>query len=83
MKYMSPNGNRASIMVSDLEVQVLCKEQFKEAIEWLVERDFAFTWHVEHLTPVVYCLRVEEIHWAHNLVEFAQILEKNDYSDEA
>lgn len=84
MKYTAPYGNRASIMTSDIEIRVFCKEQFHGAIAWLIDNNFAFSWWVSHegTGPATYHLHVEEMSWANNLVEFAQVLQKSDYADE-
>jgi hypothetical protein len=77
---------KASVMHLDIEVTVLIKEQFDEAIRWLVERHFNFEFDVvegDSLTPTTYHLRIPDMCWANNLKEFSEVLIKSDYkSDE-
>jgi hypothetical protein len=72
-------------MHSDVEITVLCKEQFDGAMAWLVENKHAFEFNVtmgDSLTPDEFHLRVPDICWANNLKEFAEVLSKSDYNSD-
>lgn len=81
-KRYSSHG-RASIITSEIMIRVFCKEQLDEAIDWLRENNFNFSWTTEmgdSLNPNVYLLEVHEMSWANNLVALGRILANNDYS---
>lgn len=73
---------KASVITSDVEVRVFCKEQLQPAINWLIDNDWCFEWHVtrgDSLNPDIFTLVVEDMCWANNLEEFAKVLKQSDY----
>ncbi len=74
-------GN-ASILTFDVKVSCYFPEQLENAVKWLVEQRYSYSWEVERgdsFIADVYSLVIEEMSWAANLKEFAEILEKTDY----
>lgn len=68
-----------SVITSDIEVSCNSKEQLTEALNWLVEYNYNFEYDVDQsATPVRYSLRVQQMSWAENLKEFAEVLMKSD-----
>lgn len=68
-----------SCITSDIEVSCHSKEQLAEALAWLVEYNYNFEYDVDQCAiPVRYSLRVQQMSWASNLKDFAEVLMKSD-----
>lgn len=77
--------NRASVMTFDIKVDVFMKEQLENAVKWLVENDYCYEYDVDmgdSISLAKYSLRVQNMPWAKNVEEFANVLSMTDYASD-
>ena len=79
---LTPSGNTAAIIHSDITLRFLCKEQFelflKEYVK--IQERPSLSVETEGENPNVYVITINDIPWGHSLSEIALLVEKYDYS---